>query len=467
MTTTTEPHVLGSLDAAIDGRVIRPGDTGWHDARRAWNLAIDQHPAAVVCAAGAADIAATVRHARAAGLAVAAQPGGHGAIPYGVDGAVLVRTSALRDIEIDVAGRTARVGAGVKWGTLLSQLDGTGLIALSGSNPDVSVVGYTLGGGLSWFSRKYGPAAQAVRAVELVNADAALVRVTQESDPELFWALRGGGGDFGIVTAIEIDLFPEQTIIGGKLMFPVEQSAAVFSAFTELTQVAPRELTIWAGLMHFPPLPVLPEPIRGRSFAVIDTTYLGTEQAAEALLWTLRAAGTPVQDTVGPVPIDRLGEVAQEPVDPTPGVEHALLLHKFDQNTAARLLAVAGSATGTPLVGVTIRHLGGAFADPDRAFAERHGGTPPGVASRIEQPYLVHALGVPTSPASMTTLTSAFADLAGALAPDAVDQAPFNFLGTRSLRDAYPPEAIDRLQAIKRERDPHGVFRSNRPVLDA
>ncbi|WFR71885.1 FAD-binding oxidoreductase [Prescottella defluvii] len=212
-------------------------------------------------AANTADVVKAVRFAAAHRIRVSAQPSGHGAT-RALDDTIVVRTAALDDIWIDTAARTARVGAGVKWGALQSALDGTALTGLVGSNPDVSVVGFCLSGGLSWLTRPYGPGSGSLSAVELVDAEGVHRWVSDDESPELMWALRGGGGEFGIVTAVEIDLFPAPELTGGRLVFPATEARSVLRAVTALTAVARAELTVWASIMHFPPIPDLPEEIR-------------------------------------------------------------------------------------------------------------------------------------------------------------------------------------------------------------
>jgi FAD/FMN-containing dehydrogenase len=448
--------ILSALDTSIAGPVSRPGDSTWDSDRAAWALAVPQEPLAVVSLADASDAVTLVAQAAAEGVPLTMQPRGHGAQPGVTDGAVLVRTSALQDITIDPARQVARVGAGVRWGDLNARLDGSGLIGLAGTNPSVSVVGYLLGGGLSWFGRRHGVAATAIRAVELVNADGEAVRVTAESDPELFWALRGGGGDFGLVTAVEMGLFPHDGFVGGQVVFPIEAAPAVLAAYIGLTAAAPPELTAFAGMLHFPALPFIPEPVRGRSVVGVAVTHLGPEDHLTSMLAPVRAAGPVIQDTVQPRGISTLGQVADEPTDPSPGLDQGMLLTRFDTDSASRLLAEAGDRTTTPLVSVAVRHLGGALTT----------GTPDGgVASRVDEPFLLGAVGNAMDPATIPAIRGAFASLQTGLGDAAVDRAPYNFLGGRGIAAAYPPDVLSRLQSLKRERDPKNVFRSNRPTL--
>src|SRR3954470_2076610 len=188
-----------------------------------------------------------------------------------------VRRSARRDGEIDVAGRRARAGAGVLWAEVTGPASEHGLAPLAGSSPDVGVVGYTLGGGLSWLSRRHGLAANSVLAIELVTADGRLVRCDRDHEPELFWALRGGGGSFGVVTAIEFLLYPAPQVYAGMMLWPWEQATEVLKRYVEWCRTAPDAISTSVRLLQVPPLPDIPEPVRGRQFVAIDGAYLGDE----------------------------------------------------------------------------------------------------------------------------------------------------------------------------------------------
>jgi hypothetical protein len=451
----THTDGFAALRTQVRGRVATPTDADWDRVRAAWNLHVDQHPAAVVQAADADDVVATVRFARSDGYSVAAQPSGHGATGS-ADGTILLRTRQLGGIEVDTDARVARVGAGVKVREVQAALVGTGLSLLAGSNGDPSVVGYTLGGGLSWFGRRYGLAANHVRALDVVRPDGEPARVTAESDPDLFWALRGGGGDYAIVTAMEIGLVEAPHIYGGRLMWPQERAGEVLRTFAGLARTAPEELSLWAWLLNFPPVEQIPEPMRGQSFVAVDFTFLGSTEAAEDLVAPLRALETPVLDTTGTVPVDQIGTVAMEPDDPTPAVEGSTLLHTFDEHTIWSLLAVTGPETRSPLLGVEIRHLGGALARP----AEE-----PGVQSVVDGEFLVFYLGIPMVPGIEPQIHERMALLDTALGPFSTGRRFFNFTPGADPSSAIGGEQLARLREIKRRRDPLGVIRSNRPVL--
>jgi FAD binding domain len=453
------PTYLSSHDELRDllpGRVLVPGDAGWDAARMPWIVNIDQQPRAVVTVTSAQDVVTVVKFARVNGLTVAAQPGGHGGT-RALDDTILLRTRGLGVIEVDVDAATARVGAGVKWGELMTALDGTGLVGLAGSTPDTTVVGLSVGGGMSWFGRAYGLASDSLVALEIVDANGELARVTAESDPDLFWAIRGGGGDFGIITAAEVALHPAATIYGGRLMWPIEHAADVLRAFQTVTASAPDELTVWFHLLRFPPLPEIPEPIRGGSFVSFDLTYLGDAGAAEKLIAPVRALPAPMIDTLGLVLPSALGDILQEPLDPMPALERSLLLSTLPDAAMDALLGVAGPDVESMLLIVQLRHLGGALARP---------AAHPGAVGTVDEAYQLFLLGVPAVPQLVEPLLGQLAEAEQAMAPFASDRRMFNFLGgAADPAQAFTPDALERLRAIKAERDPFGVIRSNRPVL--
>lgn len=462
-TTTDRPtspegraDTFAALRPLVSGRLVTPTDPDWDRARTPWIVNVDQHPAAVLEVADARDVVEAVRWGAQHGVAVAAQPTGH-APRAAVDGTLLLRTRALGGIEVDLARRTATAGAGVKWGELLAALDGTGLIALAGSNPDPTVVGLTLGGGLSWFSRKHGFTANSVVSFDVVDAQGVAQHVTRASDPELFWALRGGGGDFAIVTAVEIGLVEAPQLHGGRLWWPVEHTAAVLRDFRDLATYAPRELTMWAHVHHFPPMPELPEVLRGRSFVSIALTHLGPADELDRLLRPLRAAAPVEMDTVGPVEPSTLGAVAMEPTDPMPGLERCLLLDGLDDAGLDALVEAVADPRTCPLTVVQLRHLGGAFAEA------APGG---GAVSPVTASYSLFALGVPAFPELAEAIPHAFAAVEAAVDHLRAERLMPNLTGAGQDDAAgYEAGTLARLRTLKRARDPQGVIRSNKPVL--
>jgi FAD/FMN-containing dehydrogenase len=267
---------VNSLKSRLRDRVVGPEDRGWDEARRAWNLAVDQHPAAVARPESAEEVVAAVEVARQNGLRVAPQGTGHGAPPRApLEGSVLLDMSRMNAVEIDPEGRRARLEAGAQWQHVVPPAAEHGLAALSGTAPDVCATGYLLGGGVGWMVRRYGLACNSIRGAEVVTADGRRVRADTDSEPELFWALRGGGGSFGVVTALELELFPVRELYGGVLFWPQERAAEVLEAWHEWSAGVPDEMTSIGRLLNVPPLEEIPEPVRGRSFVMVEAAWIG------------------------------------------------------------------------------------------------------------------------------------------------------------------------------------------------
>lgn len=440
---------------AVRGRVLVPGDEGFERASTPWNLAVRQPVAAVVEAEDASDVAAVVRHAALNGHRVVLQPSGHGAAD-GLDGEILLRTSRMRGVQIMPERRLARVEAGASWGELLAAAAKHGLTGLAGSSPVVSVAGFSLSGGMSWFGRAHGLAGNAVRALEVVGADGEPSRVTAESDPELFWALRGGGGDFAAVTALEIDLFPAPHLYGGRLLWPAARAAEVMAAFREITAVAPEELSLWFTLMNFPPFDTVPEPLRGLAAVLVDVAFLGEEETGRELLRPLESIPGALLDTRGMLPVSELGSICAEPTEPVPALVRGELLTEFGDDAVATLLDAAGQGIA-PLAVVQVRHLGGALARP---------AADAGACGHVAEPYLLSLLGPAPFPELAEAVGARQETIARAMTPYTSGRKPFTYLRSgESAAAAFPTETLARLRDIKRRRDPRGVFRSTYPVL--
>jgi FAD/FMN-containing dehydrogenase len=267
---------------AVAGRIATPDDSDWDQARLAWNLAADQQPIAVVVAESAEDVAATVGFAAGNDLKVAAQGTGHGAAPLAaLDGTILLKTERMRGVKIDPNAGTARVEAGVLSLELAEAAGEHGMCSLPGSSPDVGVIGYTLGGGLSWLGRRYGFACNRVRAIELVTAEGEPRTVDAENDADLFWALRGGGGGYAVVTALHVNLLPIDEIYAGALVFPAEVGAEAVRAYRDWAAGVPEEVTSVVRFLTPPPIPDVPEPIRGKPLLTIDGACVGGQAEAK------------------------------------------------------------------------------------------------------------------------------------------------------------------------------------------
>lgn len=423
---------MDSLRTVVRGQVWLPGEAGFDVVRRPWNLAVEQPVVAVVEAADADDVAAVVRYAREVGVGVATQPNGHGATGR-TGGAILLRTRRLDGLAVDAGARRARVGAGVASGRLQAAVAPFGLTGLPGSSPVVSVAGVALGGGLSWFGRAHGWVADSVVGFDIVDAEG---RQRHVSNGELFWALRGGGGDFAIVTGLELTLHSAPELYGGRILWAGEHVAEVVDAYRRITATAPDELTVWLDLLHFP---------GAAPMVAVDATYLGDADEARDLLAPLNQLPSPLSDGRKVITVDELGAITGEPTEPGAGISRAELLTDLDDAAVKALLAEPIA----PLLTVQVRHLGGAFA---RISDSPHGA--------LSEPYALYMFGIPADPAALVARQRLLAE-----ALPVSGRKPFTFLGVdEGVGDAFSPEVVGRLREIKRRHDPDNVFRSNFPV---
>lgn len=310
-----------SLRGLCGGRVFLPGDPGYDAARTPWNVAVQQLPAAVAVPTSAEEVAEVVRAAAAAGLRVAPQSTGHNPGPLAgrLENTVLLRLSDFTGVSVDQERRVARVLGGTVWQDVVEAAAAHGLAVMHGSSPDVGVAGFTLGGGLSWYARSAGLTCNHVIAAEVVLADGTLVRADSEHNSALFWALRGGSGNFGVVTALELRLLPIADAYAGMLLWDGARAAVVCRAWADWTHGLAEEVTTSLRLLSLPPLPELPEFIRGRQLVVVDGAVLASDQRAAELLAPLRAL-QPELDTFARVPAAALSRIHMDPEGPTPGM---------------------------------------------------------------------------------------------------------------------------------------------------
>jgi hypothetical protein len=448
---------LTALRARISGRIVLPDDADWDTVRAAWHLLVDQRPAAVILAASVEDIVEVVRFAAEHHVRIAPQTTGHGAQSMeGLDGAILLRTGAVGHVEVDAVARRARVQCGARWQDLVPLAAAHGLAALHGSAPDIGIVGYTLGGGLGWFGRRYGLACNSVLAVELVTFDGIRRRVDASNDPELFWALRGGGGSFGIVTALEFALYPVDEVHAGVLFFPLDRGREVLHAWRDWSEQLPDTVTSVGRLLRFPLLPELPAQLRGGSFAVVEACMLEPEPVADRLLEPLRALGTQI-DTFESSPLTRLPELHMDPPTPVPAiVDHRLL----DATPAAAIDAIvdaAGPSVDSPLLSVELRHLGGALS----VAAPEHG-----VLARLDAGYALAAVGMPIDVVHARAIEVHLASLMASAAPWSNGREYLNFAERATTPDRlFGAACAERLARIAATVDPFELAIANHRVL--
>jgi len=344
------------------GPVLQPGEDGYDAARSGYNLSVVHHPAVIFTVADAEDVVTAVRYAAQHVLPVAVQATGHGpTVP--ADGAVLVNTSRMNTIEVDPATRTARFGAGVRSGDLVRAAAEHGLAPLNGSAPAVGAVSYHLGGGISMLGRQFGYAADHVAAMDVITADGQLRRVTAQQEADLFWALRGGGkGRFGIVVAMEIDLYPVTRLHGGGMHFSAEMTAEVLHTYAAWAATAPEQMGSSVLLMRMPDIDGVPAQLRGRFLSHLRFAYTGTADEGERLVRPFRDL-RPLTDTVAEMPYRDVGTIHGEPTTPVAFHARNSILATLDTDAVETLLRHAGPATGAPYL-VELRHLGGALARP-------------------------------------------------------------------------------------------------------
>jgi hypothetical protein len=446
-----------ALRERFRGQLIEPDDPRWESATETFNVTVRQRPALVAIPADEDDVVGVVTFARDAGMQIAAQRTGHNAGPLGdLDDVILVRTDALQGVEIDVVRRTARVCAGSTWADVVPAASAVGLAALHGSTPNVSVAGYSLGGGIGWYARKLGLAANSITAIELVTADGTLRRVDSVTDPDLFWGLRGGGGNFGVVTALEIELYPVAEVYAGVLFFELERAAEVLHTWLDWTVTVPDEVTSVGRILRFPPLPEVPDAMRGRAFAVVEAVVLGDEAAGAALLAPLRALG-PSIDTFAMVPPVGIAELHMDPPDPLPYAGEGMMLGGLDHAGIDAFVEAVGAGSGSTLASAEIRHAGGALARPDGGH---------GALGTLDAAFVTYALGLAADDGMARTTREGLRSLARALAPYDSGRQYLNFTDVATdPAHFFRPATYRRLRRLKAAWDPKQLFRANHRIL--
>ena len=452
------PGDVASLAATVAGSVLLPGDAGYDDERVVFNLNHELAPAVIVVPESAADVQATVAFAARQGRPVLVKATGHQIVGT-ASGAVVISTHRMNDITIDADRRTARVGAGVLWSEVIAKAAEAGLAPLSGSNPTVGVAGYTLGGGLSpTLGRSQGYAADHVRSLEVVTADGKRRHVDAESEPDLFWALRGGKGNFAVVTALEFDVFPVTRLYGGAIYFPGERTRDVLRAWAAWHPGTPETMVTSIAVMRMPPMPAVPEALRGKFLVSVRIAYNGTAADGERMVEPLRAIAPAVVDTLRDMPYTEVASIHNEPTDPVPYYERGVMLRDFPLEAQDKLAELVGPGAETDLTLAELRALGGAW--------DREPAVPNAVATR-GLPYSL--LGVAAGPLSQEQqLKKSVTDVLDGMKPWQGDRRYANNLAPDEAGDAaaiYGPDRYERLASIKHAYDPDNMFRLNHNVV--
>jgi len=465
-TTTTEgiAPVLGDatvqeLREAIHGGVLRPGDDGYAEACRIWNGAYDaRRPALVVGCSGAADVIAAVGFARSNDLTIAVRGGGHSIAGFSsCDGGLVIDLSAMREVRVDPAARRAQVGPGAVWGDVDYETQAHALATTGGLVSTTGVAGFTLGGGIGWLMRKHGLACDNLVGADVVTADGRLVHASERENSDLLWGLRGGGGNFGIVTRFEFELHPLGPVVyAGAIFFPAEHDADLMQLFREWAPGAPDDITAALNLTSAPPLPVIPEEWHGKKVIALLVVSAGAMDEAEAQVRRFRSAAEPVADLLGPMPYTAM----QSLIDPLwpKGIRayfKSTNLARFDDELIERLCAQHRAAPG-PQCEIHVHQMGGSVArvgEGETAFSER------------SMPFVVNAVTGWQDPGDTEAHTAWARAVVDAAADASTGRSYVNFLGdSQAARSSYGAETYARLVALKREYDPTNVFRLNQNI---
>ncbi|HEV2780615.1 MAG TPA: FAD-dependent oxidoreductase [Actinophytocola sp.] len=449
---------MTTLDERNSG-IAEQGDDAYAEATQVFNLAAPVEPAAAVTVESVAAIRAALSHAVSNGLSVRVHTTGHASATFGpMPDSLLIRTRLAGPVVVDSARRVARIPAGTRWGAVVDALAPHGLAAPHGSAATVGVVGYLLRGGISFYGRSRGLAVNSVRAIELVTADGELRRATALQDPELFWALRGGGGGFGIVTALEVDLFPATKVITGAAFWPATHAPELLNAWRHWTMSASPEVSTSLRLLNLPPLPDVPPVLAGRTMLCIDGVILCTDgddvttatRQADDLLGPLRAISEPVMDTWQVTTPGAVLATHMDPSDPVPIQGDHLLLNEIGDDGATELLRLLGEGSHSPLVVAGLRQLGGALSTPDPTG---------GCLNHIDAHYIYSGAGIPTDPDAAAAITAHTAKVRAALTPWNTGRTAPSFVESHTQPQGHlTAEDIEKIDAVRTRIDPSGLF---------
>ena len=371
---------------------------------------------------------------------------------------ILVKTEDMTGVEVDPGTGRARALAGALSRDVMNAAAEHGRAGLCGSSPDVGIVGYTLGGGIGWLGRKHGIQANALTAVELVTADSELVRADAETDGDLFWALRGGGGNFGVVTAIEFDLIPVAEVHAGMLAWPWERSEEVLKRWAEWAPGAPDEITTSARILQFPPIPDVPEFLRGRNLVMIDGGHCGSAAESEEALRPFREL-EPELDMWQTMPTPGLVQIHGDPEEPTPAVSDHCMLRELPPEAVEAFVGISGPGSGSPLIFAEFRQFGGAIARQPET---------PGAIGALTDPFCMFALGMAMDPDSAKAASEHAVRVREAMEPWAGERRYYNFAEKPGdCADYYESDAHARLLQVRAKVDPDGMFQANHDLAVA
>lgn len=444
-----DESAAADLRQQLTGTLAFPGEAGY-ELCAPWNQSVTVSPAAVVAAADAEDVAAAVRWASSTGLRVAVQRSGHGAVPYG-DDVLLIHTGQLRECKINVAQRTARVGAGVLSQELVAEAAPFGLAPLVGTAGDVGFVGFVSGGGIGPMVVAFGLSSDHVRALDVVTGQGETYHVTETDHPDLFWAMRGSKANLGIITGVEIEMPLVPKIYAGALYFDGSDFSEVLHAWAQWSDALPAIAATAFGAIQLPDMPFVPSDMAGRFVVAVRIATTASVVDAERLLAPMRAVAEPFKDTIAERPYSDITAIYDEPPVPVPVRKDLTLLHSLPADAVDRLIATAGPDSGSPMLLLEMRRLGGALANSTAA---------PSAFSHREAAYLVHTVGLNVPPVR-EVVSEVSQRIHDALRPSAIDGTFANFIASTDqdrLRTAYDEVSLRRLQTLTRQYDPMGTL---------
>jgi hypothetical protein len=416
-------------------------------------LLTKHQPSILVLAKTVDDVCEAVRYANLHGLKIAVQATGHGQ-PKECIGGMLIVTSLMRGVAIDPKTATARVQGGAMWSDVITPAFEFGLAPLSGSSPDVGVVGYLLGGGIGITMRTFGLGIDSIRSAQMVTANGELIRTSPTENADLFWALKGGGGAFGIVTEIEVALVPCAMLFGGSMMFPADRAEEVLCAYALWTRDLPCEATVCATIMNFPPVPFVPEFLHGKSFVILMGAICSPEEEARAIIKPMMDLG-PMTSDFGMIPYTASAMIHKDPVDPLPATGQGTLLKELTPETVRTLLDAIGDIPTSPNLKIDIRHIG------------NRSGSAPVTCSSLDglrdANYLLFCLGAPIGPITLEAMAAQIDRIFAALEPVRYGGSFLNWSGETNvpasrIEKCYSPDDLSKIRQIKDSVDPNNVF---------
>lgn len=451
---------LHRLQSKIKGRLIFPEDSDYGPAKATWDTATDHNPSVIVEAANAKDVIETIKFAGEEGQKVTVISTGHGP-SRAADGGIMLKLSRMDAVRIDKDAKTAYVEAGAKWAKVLEEAAKFSLAPLMGSSSDVGAVGYTLGGGLGWLARKYGMSLDNVNYFDIVTSDAELRRAARDTCDDLFWAVSGAGGAFGVVTSMEIKLVPESFVYAGNLVYGQEEAGKLLEKYSEWTGSLPDEMSSALILANFPDFPIVPEPLRGKSVAMVRGCFAGNAEDGERIVNDLREWKKPVIDMWSKIPFGMADTISNDPKEPIPVTITNVTVDELSEKTKAALIKMTFRDTGySPILFTEVYHMGGKIASSDRSesvFAVR------------DAKYVIKIMGLVPVEESRRSFTAAVAGLRDELKDELNKEAYPNFLeGLEKFRHPgrlYPSETLEKLCKLKAKFDPENMFENGLEII--